>query len=476
MVRQQLEKYIWKQSPVNNAINARAFIESRDTAVVEIYGVIPALSSSGDTFDVALRPLSNSQTTSLDGGYLYATDLKELSRLARIEQFSMFSKTMATVEGPVFSDKLSKDDENSSKWYVLGGGSPIHSSKIRLVLNQPDFLTANAIRNRINERFKSKTAVPLSEAEIMLNIPSEYRDQKQRFLDMVSSLQLGTNFEMRQSRIDQLIAGLVSEPENETFSVALEAIGRPALDSMVALLSHPDEPVRFQAASCMLNIGDKRGLKTLRDILLDPLSPFRLRATHAIGRFAGGTEARAVLTVALNDNDIQLRLAAYEMLLRMNSPAVSRKIIAGDFVVDSVICPGPKIIYAYREKTPRIVLFGAPVYCNKNIFLQSDDGTITINASPDAQFISVSRKHPQRPRVIGPMKAGFEVSSLIQSLGERPETKSRVRSLPGLAVSYDQILPLLEKMCSHNAIDAAFITGPPVLVDPILQNLPPIGR
>ena len=404
--------------------------------------MIPTLSSDRNTFDVAVRPLSSSQTTSLDGGHLYATELKELSRLGNLEQFSMFSKTMATVEGPIYSNKLGSSDSNNQIWYVLGGAKPTQNAKITLVLNRPDFLTANAIRNRINERFKSKTAVPISEAEIVITIPPSHLDQKEHFLEMIQSLQLGDNPTMKQNRINELIQLLLSQPENETSEIALEAIGRPALDALAPLLDNPDEAVRFHAARCMLNIGDDRAVKPLREILLDPTSKFRVRAAEIIGRNAARTDAKAILTVALSDADIRVRLTAYEMLLQMNSPAISRKIVAGDFVIDNVVCTGPKIIYIYQQKTPRIVLFGSPIYCNENIFLQSDNGSITINAKPGDKFISISRKHPQRPRVVGPLNAGFELSSLIQTLGELPEIKNRVKALPGLAVSYAKILPI----------------------------------
>lgn len=476
VVREKLEKFIWKQIPTANGIDTRAFIESPNTAVVEVFGVIPALASATNIFDVAVRPLAGSQSTSLDGGHLYTTELKELSRLANLEQFAMFSRTMATAEGPVYSNKLSERGENSDRWYVLGGGQPEQGAKIRLIINEPDFLTANVIRNRINERFKAQTAVPLSEAEIILNIPVHYRDRKERFLAMIQSLQLGANPELKQIRAEQLIQQLLENSDDETHEIALEAVGRPALDSLMPLLEHPNEAVRFHAARCVLNIGDNRAIKPLREILLTPASPFRLEAIKAIGRNATRIDARAILSVALSDTDMQVRLAAYENLLQMNSPSISRKIVAGDFVIDSVVCPGPKIIYVYQQKTPRIVLFGSPIYCNQNIFVQSEDGSVTINARAGAQYASVSRRHPQRPRVIGPLRSGFEVSTLIQTLGERAEVNSRAAVLPGLSIAYAEILPLLEKMCDNNAVPAAFIAGPPAAVDPMLQNLPPISR
>lgn len=474
LVRENLEKYIWKQIP-DNSLNARAFIESKNTAVVEVFGVIPALASDGTNFDAAVRPLSSSQTTSLDGGYLYATELKELSRLTNLQQLSMYSKSLATAEGSVYSNNLS-DADDAGMWYVLGGAKSLQGSKISLIINNPDFLMAHTIRNRINERFRTKTATPISDAEIIIQIPPEYLDRKEQFLEMIYSLQLGDNPDLRQLRIDELIGQLIAEPDKTPYEIALEAIGRPALDSVAPLLEHPDEAVRFHAGRCMLNSGDNRAIKSLRNILLNPASPYRVETIEVMGRHATRTDTRALVTTALSDADIQVRLAAYESLLRMNSSAISRKIVGGEFVVDSVVCPGPKIIYVYQQKTPRIVLFGSPLYCSDNIFVQSDDGAITINAKPGDKFISVSRRHPQRPRVIGPLPASFEVSGLIQTLGEQSEIKNQGKALPGLSVSYAIIVPILEKMCNNNAIPAAFIAGPPASVDPVLQNLPPISR
>ena len=109
-IRRELEKYIWKQISVDGGISPQQFIASKDTAVVEVFGVIPSLVSGKDTFDVAVRPLTGNQTKSLQGGHLYTTELKELSRLTSIDQFTAFSKTFATVEGPIFANPLPPHD------------------------------------------------------------------------------------------------------------------------------------------------------------------------------------------------------------------------------------------------------------------------------------------------------------------------------------------------------------------------------
>lgn len=472
-IRPELEKYIWRQVPQKGSINPRAFIDSLDTAVVEVVATVPYLSSQD--FNVVVRPLSSTQTTSLDGGYLYTTELKELSRLARIEQFTQYSKTIATASGPVYSNKL--DPADKSEWYVLGGGKSLHTPFVRLTLNKPDFLAANAIRNRINERFGPKICVPNSESECLLYFPPRYKNEKERFLKVVSSLLLTENDTIRGSYTTAAAERLVGDNNKSEASNILEGIGKPAFDQLRPLLSHPDETVRFHAARCMLNIGSNEPVQCLRTIILNPASPYRVDAIRSIGLNASARDARPVLMSILSEDNMSLRLAAYEMLAEIDSPAVMRKVIGGgDFTVDSVICGGPKMIYVYQQDKPRIVLFGSPIQCSKNLFVQSDDGTITINALPGDKYVSVARKHPGRPRVVGPIQSSFDVGILLQTLGEMPEVNQKTGLRPGLAVSYSEIVPLLRKMCSQNAIEATFAAGPPVNFEAIFQSSTVSGR
>ncbi|MHC4551209.1 MAG: flagellar basal body P-ring protein FlgI [Planctomycetota bacterium] len=472
-IRRELEKYIWKQISAEGGISPQQFIASKDTAVVEVFGVIPSLVSGKDTFDVTVRPLTGTQTVSLKGGHLYTTELKELSRLVNVEQFTAFSKSFATVQGPIFANPLSEHNSDQA-WFVLGGAKVLRQEKVTLLLNNPDFIVANTVRNRINERFGGKTAVAISDAQIDLNIPTRYHRQKDRFLKMLQSLQLGENFEIKKQRIEQLVQQLVTGSDKDSAEIALEAIGRQAANSLAPHLESPDESVRFRVGRCMLNSGDDRSISTLRDVLMDPASSYRLAAIEALSVNGRQSEVRSTLIVAVNDVDINVRLAAYEALLRTQSPVVSRKIISSSFTVDSVACSGPKMIYVFQQQTPRIVIFGSPVYCRDDIFVQSEDGNIIVNAKPGDKFVSVSRKHPRRHRVVGPIKTGHEISHLIQSLGERPPLNSYSSGLPGLAIPYDEIAAFIKKMCDVGVIDAQFVAGPPAEVDPMLKDLPPI--
>jgi len=468
-MRQELEKYIWQRV---GTVNPRAVINSLDTAVVEISGVIPALSMTADIFDVSLKPLSSTQTTSLDGGSLYTAELKEQTRLTNVEQFTLFSKSLATADGPVYSCKT--DAASQKKWFVLGGGRVKQDSSVKLILNSPDFVAANAVRNRINERFGPKTATALSTAEISLSFPVRYIDQRETFLRLVESLMLAENPDIQNEYAQSLVRKIVSKSSDiENAEIALEGIGRPALDTIAPLLEHPDPVVQFHAARCMLNIGDSRGLSVLRFVVTDEQSPYCLEAIRVIGRNAKRRDALPILTNALNNPRIEVRLEAYEMLLLLNSPAISRKTVAnGAFIIDNVVCSGPRTVYVSRQEFPKIVLIGSPIYCNKNLFIQSPDQSITINSVPDNKYLSVSRKHPNRPRVLGPLMCNYELSSLIRTLGELSDVKESAAAQPGLAVPYSDIIDILEIMSTQNAIPAQFIAGPEPTMEPVLQELP----
>jgi flagellar basal body P-ring protein FlgI len=77
-VRAYLRQYILKQLPAKSEFNVDEFINSSDTAVVSIEGLIPAIASRNQYFDVRVAALPSTQTTSLDGGRLLKADLRML--------------------------------------------------------------------------------------------------------------------------------------------------------------------------------------------------------------------------------------------------------------------------------------------------------------------------------------------------------------------------------------------------------------
>jgi hypothetical protein len=464
-LRPQLEKYIWQHMPGAKSGDINRFIASMDTAVVEVVGVIPPLAIVKERFDIEVKPLAKTQTTSLRGGTLYTAELKELSRMSSYDQYT---KSIGAAQGPIFTiqDQATKE----THYYIFGGGTAFLNTTISMVLNQSNYFAAMVIRNRINERFGSNTAKATSSQEIQVTIPAPYYGQKLRFLSMIQLLYLSEDDTLRKQRIETLSIQLADPQKAEAAEIAMEAIGKPAASKLVELLKNTNSDTRFFAARCLMNIGDNRGLLVIRETAFDSKSKYRIAAIESLSK-AKLKDAEPILSKLLAIDDLNIRVSAYEQLVNLNSILVKRIPVGEDYFIDMVSCLGPKVIYAYRKDNSRIAIFGAPLYAQKNIFVDMEQ--ILINCQPEDKFISLSRRHPTRAKLIGPLKSSYAVEDIIRTLGHSPETDAKKYPWPGLGISYSEILTILEKMCRENMIPASFVYGPVTDVRFLIQETQP---
>ncbi len=452
-IRAYLTRYIQKQLPAHSKVDVEKYINRPDTAVVFVEGVMPAIASTGQYFDVVVTALPSTQTTSLEGGWLFETEL----RIAG--SFGVTTRVLADVKGPIFIDRIGNSGINKRDGYILAGGKALEEYKVNLALNRPDFRLANNIRNRLNERFGPDVAKAPSSGQIELAVPARYKDRKQRFVALVGATYLTQGPEINGNRIAAFVRRLAGSENKYASEIALEAIGNECLDEMSVLLTSPDERVRLHAARCMLNLGSDAGLMTLRRIAMDANSAYRLEALVAIAATAGRDDAAAISRMLLRDDDFGVRLAAYEQLRKLDDAAVAGEQIARRFYLERITQTEQKAIYASRSGQPRIVLFGAPISCHGNIFVGSADGEITINAPTDAEYVTIIRKHPKQPNVITQLKSSFEVGDIVKALCEDP-VKEGEQGRGGLGVSYADAIVLLKQMCDKGAVRAEFRAGP----------------
>jgi hypothetical protein len=450
-VRTYLEQYILKQLP-DPRIDVDGFINSKDTAVVRVYGVMSTAVSEGRSFDVMVSALAGTQTTSLEGGWLYSTELKQLGR------FRVVTRILGVAEGPIFVDTLESTRPDRRIGYVLGGGTVLGDYPINLVLRKPDFKIANAIRNRLNGRFGPETARALTPGQIEFRVPAKYRKQ-QRFISMVKAMYLMETPEATKERIKTFVKMLAVSDDDGLSEIALEAIGNESLDKLSALLNSGYEQVRLRAARCMLNLGSDAGLETLRKIAMDKNSALRVEALEAITTGAKRNDAAAIGRRLLGDENFEIRLATYEQLRQIDDITVIRTPVARSFYLDQISQTQYKSIYVSRSGEPRIVLFGSPIFCRDNLFVQSANGEITIDSRAGQNYVSVMRKHPTRPTVVGPLRCSLELGDIIQTLCEEPVKRTEQGRI-GLGVSYAEMIGLLKQMCEKGAIEAEFKAGP----------------
>lgn len=461
-VREYLKQYILQQLD-EEKVNVDELINSHDTAVVVVQGIMPTAVPKNQNFDVRVATMPGTQTTSLEGGWLYGTELKAAGG------FGIAIKVLAAAKGPVFIDTLSPDKKNKKTGYILGGGTVLDEYEVSLGLRRPDYRIASIISNKLNGHFGSGTARAVSPSHIKLTIPDAYKKQKQRFVSIVRAMYLTETPEATRDRISMFVKKLATSEDKNTSEIALEAIGNESIGKLAALLNSSQERVRLGAARCILSIGSDEGLNTLREIALNKDSAYRIEALDAITTSASRNDAIAISRSLLRDSDFNMRLAAYENLRKLDDIAVIQKLIARNFYLEQIAQTERKGIYVSRSGQPRIVLFGVPIYCHDNVFIQSEDGSIIINAPAGQKYVSIIRKHPKRPNVTVQLKSSFELGAIIQTLCEEPLATNR-QEYRGLNVSYAETIALLRQMCDKGAVDAEFRAGPLPKIDLIIKR------
>jgi hypothetical protein len=450
-VREYLKRYVLAQLP-RKRINVDRFIDSPETAVVWIEGTLPAAAPKGQRFDLRISALPGTQTISLEDGWLYRAELKPRGT------FGIATRVIAAAEGPVFMDKINNRTASMRIAYVLYGGKVLEEYLISMILREPDYRTANLIRNLINERFASGTARAISSDQVELRIPAKYKTRVQRFISIVQAMYISRTPELDEERAKTFAAKLAVGQDKYASEITLEAIGSTSLDKLKVLLNSSDEHVRLLAGRCMINIGSEQGVQPLREIAMNGPSAYQLEALEALTAAAKPEDAASVARRLLQDPDFDIMLAAYSQLRKLDDIAITKKLIGRSFFLEQVAQTKQKAIYVSRRGQPRIVLFGAPLHCRDNVFIQSVNGDIVIDSRAGQQYVSIMRKHPTRPTVIGPLKCSFKLSDIIQILCEEPVKEDGQQG--GLGVSYAEIIALLKQICDKDAVQAEFWAGP----------------
>jgi hypothetical protein len=451
-IRAYLRKDIAKRL-AGTKVNVDGLLSSPDTSVVLVEGIILTAASKNQHFDVRVTALPSTQTTSLAGGWLYGADLFEAHQVGR----SM--RPLASVEGPVFTDTTGSDSQDPRTGFILGGGTVVEDYKINLTLRLPDYRAVSQIRNRINGRFGFEAAVALAPGTIELRVPAKYQENKSRFLQLINVTYIVDSPELNEKRIMTNIEKLAGSKDKYIAEITLEAIGNAAVPKLTALLNSSDIEIRFRAARCMFNLGDQKGKEVLLGIAMDKSSSYRMEAIEALASVSTRQDVAPMLRTLLRDDDLGVRLVAYDNLVRFKDSSVSRRLVANSFYLDQITQTGKPAILISRRDQARVAILNAPIYCHSNIFVETADGSITINVPAGAKNATIIRKHPKHPETILKLKSSLDLADIIETLCREPLTPTE-QGGPGLGVSYSALVGLLNKMVDSGAIQAEFYLGP----------------
>ena len=208
-------------------------LASGTASLVLVRGYMRPGIQQGDHFDLEVRVPSRSGTTNLSGGWLMETRLAEMAVLqGSVREGSLLAKGQGAVLIDASAEKRDDNRVSAGRGRVLGGGIALKSRPLALVM-KPDHRSvpiSQQIGRAINRRFhtysggvKKGVANPKDDQHIDLIVHPRYKDNVERYMQVIRSVALKEHAGQQMSRL-VLLEAPVAGPDHGL-------LGRPAFGS-----------------------------------------------------------------------------------------------------------------------------------------------------------------------------------------------------------------------------------------------------
>jgi flagellar basal body P-ring protein FlgI len=511
MERELARGGVGKGGAISNSIlgdiTPRELLASSDVAVVIIEGVINAGMPEGSDFDIQVRAIPGSGTTSLEGGSLWSTDL----RLGPISPFgAVRAKNVAEASGSVFINPFADPASasgfgaSSSTLVTSGPGAPSPGSsslvgdgvvrtvgrvinggriKVPTALNvnvdQPSHFRVSSYAAIINTRFpqgpkdRTPTALGRSDSRLEVRVPHAWHKRVDEFLNILARIRVDAIPPERAAKLyaDELqrSPALASD-----LSWCFVALGQSALPFVAPLYDAGELLPKMAALRAGALLDDPRAIEPLVDIALARnaglgASPsVRAQAVELLGRMRPDPRASIALRTLLDAPELDIRTSGYQALVDRGDPSVRRIVIgrtattigeAGSgslFSLDLVPSTRP-MIYLVQEGMPRIVIFGDDTrVLRPAIASMWSDRFLLSSLEEDAEKRTVEiayRDH--RSGKLTRRAVPDDLARLARFLGHQttPEEPE-----PGLGLSFSEVVGILYGLTKQDAVGASFAT------------------
>lgn len=433
-------------------------IGSPDTAVVIVEAVIPQGAAKGAQFDVHVFAEPSTGTTSLEGGTLYTT----LLRPGRPTMGSVQAFELAQAYGPIFINPFAepgavgKDTINRISGRIMNGGTVVKDLPLKLRLANPSHARAKILQDAINTRFplepgqRDATAHGESDELIEIRVPPSFRNRSEEFVDLLQHTTIRqANPEGSATTVKRAL--LANPLVSKAASLRWQALGNRVLPIIRDLYGDPEETPRMAALRAGAKLDDALVTPHLIQMTKTGSDQVRLEAIKLLSDLSFNPLVDNALTELLSDDDVEVRLEAYEGLAKRSNPSLSRTNVDGKFVLDVVESTKP-MIYITQAGTPRIVVFGTDLAVERPLTLSAWSGRFMIKAEPDESQIEVYYRPLDAGRGgITRLDAGLE--KVIQFLGHKSTID---RPSPGIDLTYGEVVGALHEIWSQKFVKADF--------------------
>ena len=476
-------------------------------AIVRVDALIPPGARAGTDwwtwFDVHVSALPESDTTSLEHGDLYETDLK-VDGANPLDPGGEHVAVMAQATGSLFVNPAYALDSSDSaparrsrrNAIVIGGARPLQDRPLVLRLRTPERRLARAIERRINEQFQDvvdddlrvkHVATAEDEGRVTVYVPRFYSTDVNHFIGLLKHLYLrGGEPDYAALKAQELATVAVSPnaPLGD-ISYAWEALGKPALHAVQPLESSADPAVQYAAARAAAFIGDPAAVPTLLAIARTASSPFRVPAVQALGQLPRSPMVDSMLRSLLDSDQALVRIEAYKVLARHedlenpdDGPIFTHIVKRGEserFIVDVIRCGGPPLVYASRQGIPRLAIFGNQTAIDLPVLFMSMQDRFSISSTTDGAALTLFYRGAElrKPIVLQTPPNLAEVAARLGGEGAPGD--------PSLDFSYSDVVSLVQSLAKGQKVigwngeqkqQAAFVLQDASSVEQAVENAP----
>jgi flagellar basal body P-ring protein FlgI len=487
-VREYFTQLLLKNQALNNPdgstmISVKAILEDLDTAVVDLWGVIPAGAPTGTRFDVFVASPPETQTHSLDGGVMFLP--AEMRLAVPGELAGRRSRVFAEADGVIFVnpflDPTKREDlPKLREGRIIGGGKSLEDRPLRLSLFQADYQRADLIQRRINERFgPGHIAVAKDGSTIEITVPPAYRRDYEQFLRLLMHLPIKLTAGSLEVKAREIAEAIESSGVNhDELALVWEAIGRQVLPTVQGLYNSSNPVAAFYAARTGMRLGDSAAVPVAMAVATNRNSPLRVAAIEELGHQNLSAKVTPVLRQLLDDENESVRLAAYEALLKQGDTVkIKRVFLPKQFDMDLVESGGKPILYVSQSSQQKIVLFGKDVLIRRPIFFAAPEDLVTLSAAEGDEKLTVFRKVPRTGRSSEVFQVEPLLSDLVRLLGTLPTRGPSEEKFYGLGLTYSQVVGVLYRLCKSGDVPAEFrLQVLPDIRRIYAQGAAPLGR
>ena len=438
-------------------------LASPNTSLVLVKATIPPGISPADPLDVRVELTPNSGTTSLEGGFLMRTTLREvLVTNTDIKEGS----PLGSAYGPVMIGDAS-NESNPKAGKVLGGAKVRKEVPFRLSLMEKhqSIRSSALLQEVINRRFAVKigpesrgVATAKTDEYVELKIPHVYHQNQARFFNVIKLLPIIDRNDLRAERLAQWAKELTDPKTAGMAALRLEGLGPAGVGVLEQALGNKQTECRFFAAEALAYQQKESGVPVLKETALKT-PEFRAFAMAALAA-ADQPAAMVALRDLMGSDDPVIRYGAFAALRTADpeNPFLGRVQVLKDrrneapdnmaaaiseiqsrrrsgmgmedpfnlYVVD---CQGPPLVHYTKSNRAEIVLFGSGQKLEPPIVLGGGH-SIILNASESDQRVEISRIT---------RNSIDQEAKVVSSL----EIKDVVREMANLGATYPEIVSLL---------------------------------